>query len=173
MTHSIIANSDSRKRQNDLAPKCSPCQFPRLVGPTNSNTNIGRMIEERRKIIFRARASFLREARTASYGVRINLGRPNDPAAANPPTDKSRCGNWLSDRNSPWRLHPRLVYTCIYMSGAIWSYDAVNPYSLCLTRLSPSLLYPLLVLECTHVQPRLQPNISVFQFRGRHNFATK
>lgn len=151
MAHSIIANGDSRKRQDDLAPKCSPCQFPRLVGPTNNNTNIGRaMIEGRRKIIFRARASFLREATAASYGARINLGRPNDPAAVNPPTDKSRCGNWLSDRNSPWRLHPRLVYTCIYMPRAIWSYDAVNPYSPCLIPLSLSLLYPLLVLRAEY-----------------------
>ena len=81
MTHSIIANSDSRKRQDDLALKYSPCQFPRLVGPTNNNTNNEHerasvwwaMIERRRKIIFRAIASFLREATAASYDPRINL----------------------------------------------------------------------------------------------------
>lgn len=119
--------SDSRKRQDDLAPKCLPCQFPRLVGPTNNNTNIwhGRAIarptDDRGKAenyFPRERASFLREAAAASYGARINLGRPNDPAAVNPPTDKSRCGNWLSDGNSPWRLHPRSrVHLYLYARG--------------------------------------------------------
>lgn len=56
--------------------------------------------------------------------------------------------------------------------GAIWSYGAVNPYLLCLS-LSLYPLYPFLVLHRVYIIRVLRLNISVFQFRGRHNFATR